>query len=100
MMEVYRCFDGRDVVLTFRTDALKVRASSGSGENIGSFQFELVGPNGKPITLKDYSGEVVSLRLARSVLLHGWRHQGIAEHVSSLVTDVMSVAPVSGHVQH
>ncbi len=99
MMETYRCFDGRDVVLTFRTDALKVQAASGDGENIGSFQFELVGSGGKAINLRHYGGEEVSLRLARGVLLHAWRDQGITEHVVNLVSDVMTVPPTSGQVR-
>ncbi|MDB5318195.1 MAG: hypothetical protein JWO24_4039 [Rhodospirillales bacterium] len=54
MNETYRCLDGREVVLTFDEDALRVEATSRGGETIGTFQFGLVGqrrrdrPAGRP----------------------------------------------------
>jgi hypothetical protein len=53
MNETYRCLDGREVVLTFDEDALRVEATTRGGETIGTFQFGLVGQDGVEIDLLD-----------------------------------------------
>ncbi|MBR0653664.1 hypothetical protein [Plastoroseomonas arctica] len=96
MKTTYRCPDGREVVLFLKEDTLRVDASTREGERIGSFQFALVGRDGKVIDLMDdigETGDAVSIKLAEGNLDEGWRHEGITERVMNLVADEISVSP-------
>jgi hypothetical protein len=95
MRETYRCPDGREVLLRFDEDALIVNASSLEGERIGSFQFQLVGPDGEAVRLAEDTGGWVSLKLAHADLSKAWNGQGITERVVTLVSDDMSVSPAN-----
>jgi hypothetical protein len=94
MKETYRCPDGREVLLGFNGDTLMVVVSTPEGLIIGSYQFVLIGPNGEAIDLMDDTGEAVSFKLAQTHLADAWHHQGITEHVMTLVADEISASSV------
>ncbi|MDB5318338.1 MAG: hypothetical protein JWO24_4182 [Rhodospirillales bacterium] len=97
MYEIHRCPDGREAVLTFNEDTLRVEATTREGETIGQFQFALVGADGEMIDLMDDSGEAgeaVALKLAQGVLSDDWRGRGIRERAVMLVADETKLEPV------
>jgi hypothetical protein len=94
--ESYRCPNGREAVLTFNENTLRVEATTRDGETIGQFQFALVGADGEVIDLMDDSGEAgeaVALKLAQGVLSDSWRGQGIRERAVELVADETMLEP-------
>jgi hypothetical protein len=93
MNETYRCPDGREALLAFNEDTLKVVASTPEGLIIGSYQFALIGTDGENIDLMDDPGEPVSIKLAESHLADAWCHQGISERVIRLVADETMISP-------
>jgi hypothetical protein len=78
------------------------RLMDDSGEAIGSFQFQLVGLDGKGIDLMDDSGEAgeaVSLRLAEHELRDGWHGQGITAHVIDVMASETGLSLTPGLVK-
>jgi hypothetical protein len=102
MNVTYRCPDGRETLLDFNEDTLRVDATSRAGEAIGRFQFELVGPDGEGIDLMDDSGEggeAVSLRLAEHDLRDDWHGQGITAHVMDVMASETGLSLTPGLVK-
>lgn len=98
MQETYSCPDGREVLLMFNEDTLRVEARTREGLTIGAYQFKLVDPEGEAIDLMDDTGEAVSFKLAETDLRDDWRGQGITERVMTLVADEISLVPAIGLV--
>ncbi len=94
MRETHYCPDGREVVLKFNEEALRVEAISPEGLTVGSYQFALVGPDGEAIDVTHRTGGAVSFKLAQTNLADAWHHQGITERVMDLVAQELTTSPV------
>jgi hypothetical protein len=93
MRELYRCPDGREVLLRYDEDALAVTTTTPDGRGIGWFKFELVGDDGQLISLTEDNGQAISLKLVETKLDDAWHGQGITEKVVQLVCDQTSLSP-------